>query len=179
MYGDGNFQVRRMSRHLRPAWPEDSVDDHVRRPVVLADGLLYKRGMSWRSAWPGRIRARLVVMGAAALLMAMVTPAHAAATVTCTYTFVTWPGGFSANVSIANNGPAINGWTVRWTFASPTTNIQAWSAIISERDAVQVSATNMSWNGLIPTGKVLSFGWSAAAITTAAPTDVTINGAAC
>jgi Cellulose binding domain len=37
----------------------------------------------------------------------------------------------------------------------------------------------MSWNGLIPTGQVISFGWTAGARSTAAPTDLTINGTAC
>jgi hypothetical protein len=147
------------------------------------DVLLYKRGMAWKSAWPPRGRGGLVAAGAMALILAltlaMAAPAHAAGTVTCSYTFVAWPGGFSANVSIANNGPAISGWTVRWTFGSPTTNIQAWSAIMSERNALEVSATNMSWNGVIPTGTVTSFGWSARAVSTAAPANLTINGIAC
>ncbi len=113
------------------------------------------------------------------LVAAMAGPASAAPAVTCSYSFSAWNGGFTANVDIANNGPTINGWTMRWTFGSPTTNIQAWSSIISENSAFEVVATNMSYNGVIPAGTVRSFGWTATAASTTAPASLTINGTAC
>jgi cellulase/cellobiase CelA1 len=114
------------------------------------------------------------------LVAAMTTPATAVTTVTCSYTVQNWwSGGFAANIDITNHGPAINGWTVRWTFSIPTTDIQGWSAIISESGTFEVSAANMSWDAVIPAGKVTSFGWTALARSPTVPTDLTINGTPC
>jgi cellulase/cellobiase CelA1 len=113
-------------------------------------------------------------------LVAVPWPAAAQTEVTCTYTVSTsWNGGFTANVDITNNGPAINGWTLRWTFTTPTADIRSWSAVITEQDGNRATATNMSWNGTIASGETTSFGWSAAAISTGVPTDLTINGEPC
>lgn len=125
---------------------------------------------------------RVWLVAAATLIPLAVVdqPATADTTVTCTYTVInTWPGGFSANVDIENNGPAINGWTLRWTFTTPTTNIAGWQATITEQGGNQATATNMSWDGTIVTGQRASFGWSASAISTGVPTDLTINGTPC
>lgn len=121
-----------------------------------------------------------VVAAAALASTAMTAPARAAAGVSCTYRLLTvWPGGFSANVDIANNGPAIDGWTVRWTFADATTVIQTWNSDLSEPDSRAVTATNRAWNRVIPTGTVSSFGWTALAAATAVPTDLSVNGVSC
>jgi hypothetical protein len=113
-------------------------------------------------------------------LAAVARPATASTTVTCTYTVISaWNGGFSANVSITNNGPAINGWTLRWTFTTPTSNVNGWAASITEQAGNVATATNMSWDGAIATGRTASFGWSAAAVSTGVPTDLTINGNPC
>jgi hypothetical protein len=82
-------------------------------------------------------------------------------------------------VDIANNGPAINGWTLRWTFTTSTADVRGWSAIITEQVGNRATATNMSWNGTILTGQTASFGWSAKAVSTGVPTDLTINGTPC
>jgi len=84
-----------------------------------------------------------------------------------------------ANVDIANNGPEIDGWTVRWTFAEPTTIVGTWSSLISQTASGEVVATNASYNAVIRTGQVLEFGWSADAVTTSIPTDITINAVPC
>ncbi len=113
-------------------------------------------------------------------LTAMTRPATAETAVTCSYTVTnSWNGGFTANVDIANNGPAINGWTLRWTFTTPTADVRGWSALITEQDGNRATATNMSWNGSILPGQAISFGWTAAAISTGVPTDLTINGQTC
>jgi hypothetical protein len=121
---------------------------------------------------------------AAAALTAVITagPASAAGTspVTCAYTFSQWSGGFAANIQITNNGPAaINGWTLRWTFAVPTAVTAGWSATITDTDGHDVSATNFVYNGVIGSGASASFGWSAEAVSTSAPTDMTLNGMPC
>ena len=121
-----------------------------------------------------------VVAAAALASTAVSAPARAASDVTCTYSlFAVWSGGFTADVSIANNGPPINGWTVRWTFADSTTVVESWNSFLSERDSRAAVATNRPWNGVIPTGTVTSFGWTAKATSTTVPTDMSVNGVGC
>jgi Cellulose binding domain len=112
-------------------------------------------------------------------LTAVAPPATADTGVTCRYTLTSWNGGFMANVDITNNGPAINGWTMQWTFPTPTSLLSVWSAVITEQDGGRAVATNVSWDATIPTGQVTSFGWSASAVSTGIPGDLTINGVPC
>lgn len=101
--------------------------------------------------------------------------------VTCTYTIQNmWPGGFTAEIKIANNEPtAINGWTLRWRFNEYTTDITAWQSFLSAPDGLHATAANVSYNATIPSGYTTSLGWSAAAVTTSVPTDLSVNGTAC
>ena len=128
-----------------------------------------------------RARAAGIVAAVVSLAGAAAVPASADAppTVVCTYTVTIWHGGFMANVAIANNGPAIDGWTVRWTFHDPTTIVGTWSSTISQNATGVVTATNMPYNAVIRTGQVTDFGWSANAVVTSVPTDITINGTPC
>jgi hypothetical protein len=107
-------------------------------------------------------------------------PARAATGgLTCTYTVINqWSNGFIADLAIANAGPPVAGWTARWTFAEPTSAVRGWSALITQRGN-RITATNTSWNGLIGTGQVVAFGWSATAASTSVPTDLSVNGTAC
>jgi hypothetical protein len=113
------------------------------------------------------------------LVVAGSTPASAAAGVNCQYRFTAWNGGFSADVYIVNNGPTINGWTVHWTFEHPTTVQSTWLATIAQRDPLDVTARNLTWNAVIPTGATTFFGWTAKAAGHTVPTDLTINGTPC
>lgn len=113
------------------------------------------------------------------MLAVTASPAAAASPISCRYTFAAWPGGFSAEVLVTNNGPDITGWTVHWTFGVPTAIVANWQANLAVRDGVDASATNVAYNGVIRRGSTQSFGWSATAVTTAAPTDLTVNGTAC
>ncbi|GAA4472275.1 cellulose binding domain-containing protein [Phytohabitans houttuyneae] len=99
--------------------------------------------------------------------------------VTCEYiVFGAWSGGFSADLKIVNNGPTINGWTVRWTAPVPTSNVVGWSARMTQQGS-QIVAVNMVWNGVVRTGETRAFGWSATAPSADVPTDITINGTPC
>jgi hypothetical protein len=148
--------------------------------LVLIPVLIYKAAMAWKFI---RLVHWCVWLTAAVTLIplgAVAGPATAGTAVTCTYVVSnSWNGGFTADVYISNNGPAINGWTLRWTFTTPTADVHGWSANITEQDGNQATATNMSWNGTIATGQIVSFGWSAAAVATGVPTDLTINGTPC
>ena len=136
--------------------------------------------MTGVSARVVRGRGWSVVVATVLASTVMVAPARAASNVSCTYRLLAvWSGGFSADVSIANSGPTIDGWTVRWTFADATTVIQNWNSDLSEPDSRAVTATNRAWNRVIPTGTVTSFGWTAQAVSTAVPTDLSVNGVGC
>jgi len=135
--------------------------------------------MTWNVIRLAPWQAWLVAAATLTSLTAAAPPATADAGVTCTYTVTSsWAGGFTANVDITNNGPAINGWTLRWTFRTPTSLDGVWSAVITEQGN-RATATNMSWNGTISTGLTTAIGWSATAASTAVPADLTINGQPC
>ena len=163
---------RLVCRHNSGAW------------LVLIYVLIYKAAMAWKFIRPVHWRIWVAAAAAAAVtlipLATVPRPAVAETTVTCTYTVSdSWNGGFTANIDITNNGPVINGWTLRWTFTTPTADIRSWSAVITEQAGNQATATNMSWNGTILTGEMTSFGWSARAVSTGVPSDLTINGQPC
>jgi endoglucanase len=123
----------------------------------------------------------LVTVAASATLVAtMAAPAHAAASpVTCQYSLVQWPGGFSADLAITNNGPTINGWFTHWTVDAPTTLGGVWQAVMWMPTPRDMVATNTPSNAVIPTGARVSFGWTAIAPSTDVPTDITVNGMPC
>jgi cellulose binding protein with CBM2 domain len=122
---------------------------------------------------------RLLLAAALALALLPAAPAHAAPAISCDYRFSAWSNGFMADLYITNHGPDITGWTARWTFNEPTTNITVWQANLSVRDGREAIATNAVYNGLIRNGQTLSFGWSATAASTSRPADITVNGTPC
>jgi cellulase/cellobiase CelA1 len=135
--------------------------------------------MAWKFIRFAHWQVWLTVAATLISLTAAVRPAAADTGVTCNYTVTnSWIGGFTANVDITNNGPAINGWTLQWTFLTPTSLGSVWSADITEQGN-RATATNMSWNGVLPSGFTASIGWSAHADSAAVPTDLTINGRPC
>ncbi|GAA3458304.1 cellulase family glycosylhydrolase [Saccharothrix longispora] len=102
---------------------------------------------------------------------------------TCAVTYkVTgqWQGGFQGDVKVANTGTtAVNGWTLRWTWAAGQTVTQSWGATTTQSGA-QLSAANVAYNATIPAGGSVSFGfigsWNG---TNPAPTSFALNGATC
>ncbi len=135
-----------------------------------------------RGLWGGRF---IAAAAAGGLLVATAasTPARAVTSppVSCTYTIQNvWFGGFTADIKIANNGATpINGWTVRWTFNEYTADISAWQSSLSAPDGLHATATNASYNAVIPSGYATAFGWSGRSASTSVPTDLTVNGLAC
>lgn len=96
-----------------------------------------------------------------------------------------WGGhpGFTASVTVTNNGGStIDGWSLTWDYtAGQTVNAPGWSAVISQSGAT-VTATNEAWNGTIPAGGSVSFGFNGTAASVGnnpAPAGFTLNGASC
>jgi hypothetical protein len=102
--------------------------------------------------------------------------------VTChiTYTPQQWPGGFTANVTITNNGSVpVNGWTLAFAFPGDQRITSAWNASVTQ-SGTGVTAKNVAYNGAVPVGGSTSFGfqgtWSASNIS---PTSFALNGTTC
>ncbi|HEX5143683.1 MAG TPA: cellulose binding domain-containing protein, partial [Mycobacterium sp.] len=101
---------------------------------------------------------------------------------TCQVSYVKneWAGGFTANVTVTNTGTtAINGWTLKFSFAGDQKVTNAWNATVTQ-PGTAVTATNVSYNATIaPSGNV-QFGfqgtWTSNDTT---PTAFTVNGTAC
>ena len=91
-----------------------------------------------------------------------------------------WPGGFTANVTISNDGPAINGWTLNWQFPNGQQIQQAWNADV-DNSGPSASVSNASWNATIPSGGTVSFGFNGSWNNTSndPPTTFTLNGTTC
>ncbi|WP_308290801.1 cellulose binding domain-containing protein [Micromonospora sp. RL09-050-HVF-A] len=81
---------------------------------------------------------------------------------------------------VRNTGTtAVDGWSLRWSFANGQQLNQAWGATYTQSGA-QVTATNVGWNGTISPGGSANFGfissWSGG---NAKPTGFTLNGQEC
>ena len=102
------------------------------------------------------------------------------ATCNITYQLTTqWNVGFQAQVTIVNTGPAINGWTVTWTFPSTQTIYELWNGSLTQSGA-NVTVKNLSYNASIPTGGNVSFGFNANwSGSNPLPTSFTLNGVTC
>ncbi|MDX3661583.1 family 43 glycosylhydrolase [Streptomyces sp. ID05-26A] len=117
----------------------------------------------------------LVAAGVAASTAAQAAPGCAV-----TYTKTSeWQGGFGASLSITNTGDAITGWTLEWTYASGQQVGQHWNAVITQSGTV-VSARNASYNGSVPTGGKVEFGFNATSgSTNPDPVSFRLNGTTC
>lgn len=97
-----------------------------------------------------------------------------------TYAKSEWPGGMSANVTIANTGSTpVNGWRLTFAFPGDTRVGNTWNATVTQ-NGTAVTATNADYNGTIPAGGSQSFGftgsWSG---NNANPTTFALNGSSC
>jgi hypothetical protein len=93
-----------------------------------------------------------------------------------------WPGGFGASININNTGTtAISNWTLTWSFPDGQTISQLWNGIEAQSGA-NVSVTNESYNGSIPSGGSYSgmgFNGTWNNTTNAVPTSFAVNGVTC
>jgi polysaccharide lyase-like protein/cellulose binding protein with CBM2 domain len=124
----------------------------------------------------------LVVSGlvaGAGMIVAGASAATAAAGCAVTYTANSWSSGFTADVKVTNNGPAVSSWTVTWAFAGDQRVTNAWNATVTQTGTA-VSAASVAWNGSLATGASTSFGFQGTySGTNANPTAFALNGVAC
>jgi len=122
-------------------------------------------------SWPDTIIGRTIGLGSALLLMSN------AASASCSFSIDNeWSSGYVASITIKNDTTtAINSWNVSWQFSSNRMT-SGWNANFSGTNPY--TATNLSWNGSIPVGQSISFGFQADKNGGAAERPV-ISGAAC
>jgi hypothetical protein len=132
------------------------------------------------SASPSASRSSASASPSRSSASASVSPSGASGGCTVAYVLNDWGAGFVATVTVTNGGSsAINGWTLRWSFAGNQTITNAWNSVTT-RSGQAVTATNASWNGAIPAGGSVNFGFQATySGTNAVPASFTLNGATC
>ncbi|WP_033440580.1 rhamnogalacturonan lyase family protein, partial [Saccharothrix sp. NRRL B-16314] len=91
-----------------------------------------------------------------------------------------WQGGFSANVTIRNVGDLVDGWTLAWAFPGSERLGQGWNATF-DADGASVTASNVDWNRVIPTGGTASFGFNGTMTgdQVGVPSTFKLNGVTC
>ncbi|WP_326558750.1 PQQ-dependent sugar dehydrogenase [Micromonospora sp. NBC_01796] len=90
-----------------------------------------------------------------------------------------WASGFTANLTITNRGPAVNGWTLTWAFAGTQQVTGGWNSVITQTGQ-NVSARNAAWNGTIATNASTTFGFQANhSGNTPRPVEFRLNGTLC
>ncbi len=117
------------------------------------------------------------------LLLAAYVPVRmtVAASTPCavTYQVNQWYGGFTTQVQLTNNGAALSSWTLTWTFSGNQLITSAWNAQVTQSGSA-VTAQNVAYNGSLPAGGSVQFGFQASfSGSNATPTDFALNGASC
>jgi hypothetical protein len=132
--------------------------------------------------WSLTRRAFAFALGAVVTAAMLTAPPPAlGADVACTITYTTneWDTGFTADVSLRNDGAPLESWRVGWTFADGQTVQQGWSATFAQTGAA-VTATSLGYNGHVDTGATTSFGFNGTkGAANRPPADFTVNGSSC
>ncbi|GAA2154886.1 cellulase family glycosylhydrolase [Actinomadura napierensis] len=106
-------------------------------------------------------------------------PAHAAVACQVDYAKNDWGTGFTASLTVTNEGPALTGWKLQYSYAGDQKLSSGWSGVWSQ-SGKQVTVDHQSWNGSVASGGTLQVGanftYSGA---NADPTAFTFNGTAC
>ncbi|MEU6412270.1 cellulose binding domain-containing protein [Microbispora sp. NPDC046933] len=108
------------------------------------------------------------------------TPGNGGGACRVSYSKNEWQGGFTGNVTVTNTSSSpVNGWTVGFSFPNDQKITGYWSADVTQSGS-SVTAKNLSYNGSIPAGGNVSFGfqgtWSGS---NGNPTGFTLNGTRC
>ena len=106
--------------------------------------------------------------------------AHAATGCQVAYSVTNqWQGGFGANVTVTNLGDPLTSWRLTWSYAAGQTITQLWNGAHTQSGS-QVTVSNVSYNGNLPTNGNASFGFNASWNgSNPAPTSFALNGVNC
>ena len=128
-----------------------------------------------------RVLTALAVLGLGCAGLAAVTAAPASAATSCQVAYSTndWSTGFTASITITNQGSALTSWTLTYSYSGNQQLTQGWSGNWSQ-SGQNVTVTNASWNGALATGASTQIGANFSnSGTNTAPTAFAINGTAC
>ena len=118
-------------------------------------------------------------LAAGTLAVAGIAPASAATSCQVAYSVNQWNTGFTASVTITNEGPALTAWTLTYSYTGNQQLTQGWSGNWTQ-SGENVTVTNASWNGALATGASTQIGANFSySGTNTAPTSFSINGTAC
>ncbi|MER6629368.1 endo-1,4-beta-xylanase [Streptomyces sp. NPDC000987] len=70
-----------------------------------------------------------------------------------------WSTGFTGEVRISCSGGSLSSWKVNWTYGAGQQVTQAWNATCTQSGAA-VTCTNASYNGTVPDGGSVTFGFN-------------------
>ncbi|MDT0434177.1 MULTISPECIES: endo-1,4-beta-xylanase [Streptomyces] len=70
-----------------------------------------------------------------------------------------WNTGFTGQVTITCSGAALSSWRANWTFGAGQQITQAWNATCTQSGSA-VSCANASYNGTVPDGGSVGFGFN-------------------
>lgn len=70
-----------------------------------------------------------------------------------------WNTGFTGQVTISCSGGTLSSWKADWTFGAGQRVTQAWNATCTQSGAA-VSCSNASYNGTVPDGGSVTFGFN-------------------
>jgi peptidoglycan/xylan/chitin deacetylase (PgdA/CDA1 family) len=109
-----------------------------------------------------------------------VSSGQASASCNVAYSVVSqWNTGFQGDVELTNEGAALTGWTLTWTFPAGQILTQAWSGPATQSGAT-VTAKNAAFAPTLGTGDTVDIGFIASlSQTNTAPTAFALNGATC
>ncbi|MEV0975321.1 glycoside hydrolase family 6 protein [Streptomyces sp. NPDC049915] len=128
------------------------------------------------------IAALALTAGSGAAALTAVPAGAAAAAPACTVGYTVqnqWDTGFTAAVTVTNNGAAKSGWSLKWTYGGNQKIGNAWNTKVTQ-SGTAVTAANESYNGSLPTGGSASFGFQASySGTNAVPATFTLDGVTC
>jgi endoglucanase len=90
-----------------------------------------------------------------------------------------WSTGFTADIRITNNGPALSSWRLTFTVGSTVTVSNGWNGVWSQ-NGTTITVGNPSWSASLPTGATVSTGFQAGYTGSAGtPSGFALNGVAC
>ncbi|MFA1543106.1 glycoside hydrolase family 48 protein [Actinomadura monticuli] len=105
--------------------------------------------------------------------------AAAAAACKVVYKKNDWGGGFTTTIDITNQGDALNGWTLKYSYSGNQKLTNGWSGKWSQ-SGQDVTVQNESWNGSLAGGATVSVGGQFTySGTNTDPASFTLNGTTC
>ncbi len=97
-----------------------------------------------------------------------------------TLTSNSWSGSYQGQYTISNPGTRpVDGWTLVVTFSGPGTIVQVWNAQAAAGSNHRVTFTPAPYNGTVPAGGSVSFGFTVTGNPVPTPKACTINGNPC